>query len=137
MTRVWQVFFQMRLRPFATQVPVGCKDLKLATAADVVCYNEQREVVVIEIKAGYTHYLHKHTGKHMQVIQAPIVDSVFNQHQLQILVTYELYRRTHPSHKMASTGLVFRVDPFGVAVTPFQSWVTQNISRILTSIQKR
>lgn len=39
----------------STQVPVGCRQLRLATRLDLVCQDREGRLVLLEIKTGYQH----------------------------------------------------------------------------------
>jgi hypothetical protein len=134
-SKLWQAFARMKLTPVAAQVPVGCIELKVATAADVVCKDASGRRVVVEIKTGFLSYYHKHTGNNLRGIAPPQHDSPANQHQLQLLLTCELYRRTFPGHIMGGA-YIMRVDPFGVDVIPLQSWVRSSSSKVYDMLRR-
>jgi len=133
--KIWQTFHRFNLVPEDTQVVVGCKDLGVATAADVVCRDTHGRKVVIEIKTGFMSYYMRYSPFPLTGGLTPTQnDSPANQHQLQIFITHELYRRTFPNVSMGQ-GLVMRVDGLGVDVTPIQDWVISNASLILRRVQ--
>jgi hypothetical protein len=127
--RLWQTFHRLNLIPKASQVPVGCTALRVGTAVDVVCIDSQQRHVVVEIKTGFAGYYLRHTGNKLKHITPSIDDSAANQHQLQLLLTTELYRRTFPTHRIGSP-IVLRVDALGVDVLPLQVWVKQAWKKI-------
>jgi hypothetical protein len=127
--RLWQTFHRLNLTPKASQVPVGCIALRVATAVDVVCVDSQMRHVIVEIKTGFAGYYLRHTGNQLKHITPAVHDSAANQHQLQLLLTTELYRRTFPGHRIAAPVLL-RVDALGVDVLPLQAWAKQAWKKI-------
>ena len=132
--RVWQTFVKLNLKPLRAQVPVGDLNLKAGTGVDVECVDEFNCKVVIDTKLGFQAYYHKHTGHMLKSILPQQTDCPANQHQLQLLVTFELYRLAHPGAKMGPA-YIFRVDAFGVEVIPMQGWVKTNASSIFKIIK--
>ena len=131
--KIWQCLRMQQLRPVATQVPVGVKEWRLGTAVDIETHNERGEMVLIEIKTGYDTYYHKHTSTPLQHLKGGINDSPANQHQLQLLVTCELYRQTKQLAAHVH-GVVFRVHALGIDAIPLQSWTIQQRKTILQHV---
>lgn len=132
--KIWQTCIKLKLTPSACQVNVGSTDLRLGSAVDLVCKDAQGRVVIVEIKTGFMKYLFLHTSKPMNVIQPPINDSVFHQHQLQLLLTYQLYRTTFPDAKMGAA-FIFRIDALGCDVFPLIAAIRSNACRIFKAVQ--
>lgn len=78
-----------------TQLPVFDKDLRMCTKIDLLIKNEFR-FTAVEIKVGYAHYRHKHTGSNMRFPFEKLTDSPFNQHLLQTFGSQLLFRSTYP-----------------------------------------
>ena len=133
-TLIWQTLYRLKLLPVDTQIKVGCQSLRLGTAVDLRCIDPDGKYVLVEIKTGFTNYYHKHTKYPLQVIEPSQTDTPCHQFQLQLALTYELYRRTFPSHPI-SNALVLRVDGFGVELTPMQNWVKTNLGRIVNAVK--
>jgi hypothetical protein len=127
--RLWQTFHRTNLVPIASQVPVGCLQMRVATPIDVVCRDSQRRHVVVEIKTGFAGYYHRHTGIPMKHLAPAVADSAANQHQLQLLLNLQLYRITFPAHRVANP-VVLRVDALGVDVLPLQDWAKKAWTKI-------
>lgn len=133
-TLIWQTLHRLKLTPFTTQLPVACRFLNVATAADLICRDTNNKFVIVEVKTGFTHYYHRHTKHNLMYITPPQTDSPCHQYQLQLALTYELYRRTFPSNPVASA-FVLRVDGFGVELTPLQKWTKDNFGRIIQAVK--
>lgn len=131
--KVWKTFVKMQLTPLRAQVPVGDLNLMLGTAVDVECKNASNHIVIIDTKLGFQSYHHKHIRFALKCIVPAQTDSPCNQHQLQLLLTYELYRRSYATSQMGSA-YIFRVDVCGVEVIPLQPWVSENAPRILQAV---
>ena len=135
-TRLWQTLIKYNLTPEAAQVAVGSKELRMATACDLVCRDSLNRKVIVEIKTGFATYYHLHTGHFLTGVTPAQTDSPFNQHQLQLMMSIELYRRTFPLSVVAQ-GIIMKVDCLGVDVIPLQSFVKNNLSTICNLIQNR
>jgi len=131
--RIFQSLLTVNLKPVSTQTIVGCSILKVATAVDLVCKDLQGRVVIVEIKTGFMHYYRRFRG-YMNVLTPSVTDCPYHQHQLQLLLTYQLYRSTFPSHKMGNA-FVIRVDAIGVDILPLCDVVKNNASRIFSAVE--
>lgn len=87
--------------PLRCQVNCGSADARLGTAVDLVCRDEsdarrrgRGHDVLVEIKCGYVHYLHRYVDM-MKPPYAHLPDSSFFQIQLQMAFTRILYMRTY------------------------------------------
>lgn len=132
--KLCQALLRLRLTPCAAQVPVGCESLHLATACDIVCEDAQRRKIVVEVKTGFTYHIHKHTGHRMRNLSASVYDSPYNQHQLQLALTYAMYRHTFPTHKTGPPVLL-RIDPTGVNVVELDAWAGTHLRGIVAAVR--
>jgi hypothetical protein len=132
----WKTFFELGLFPVAWQVVVGCTRMKRGTLLDMVCKNTEGQYVVIEFKSGFNSYYYKWTGHYMRAPFGAQTDCAFNQHQIQLLMGTELYRRCYwPGESLQSsnrlgTPLLMRfrtTDDDGVAadVHPLRPWALE------------
>ena len=98
------------LQPFCAQVPVGCLELKLATALDLVCINTkiraesaaggpiQHNVVNAQIKTGFDqNYTVSRGAMHSPLTRCPSLsvmgDSHANRHVLQLIAEHLIVQR--------------------------------------------
>ena len=131
-TMIWQALYRYNLKPFAAQVPVADVSLRLGSAVDFVCKDTLGRHVIIEVKTGYSSYYYKHTNKPM--LHLNITDTPANQHQLQLLLTYELFRRTFPNVAMGGAS-IWRVDGVGMEIVPLKEVIRNQVATILKAIQ--
>lgn len=83
--------------PVASQVPVGCRALRLGTRVDLICQNADQQLILLELKTGYTNYLDSH---HQGMMRGPwhmIPNSFRYQHYLQLWLTCWLFCHSAPS----------------------------------------
>lgn len=117
--RVLEFLARKQLRPIDAQVMVGCYfPLRLGTAVDIVCLDARDRVWLLEIKTGYHRNYHHSCGAMEPPFRA-FDDSPYHQHQLQMLLTLELYRHTFPQHNVAGAAVI-RVSPSGTYVYPLR-----------------
>ena len=90
----WKTFAELDLSPVAWQVAVGCMRMRRGTMLDMVCRNSRGQFIVVEFKTGFNSYYYKWTGAYMRSPFHRQTDCAFNQHQLQLLMGAELYRRS-------------------------------------------
>lgn len=90
----WKALAARSLSPVACQVVVGCTTLGRGTLIDMVCRDALGRFVVVELKSGFSTYYYKWTGNFMATPFESQTDCPFNQHQLQLLIGTELYRRS-------------------------------------------
>jgi hypothetical protein len=134
----WQTFQRIGLVPVAHQLAVGCMRLRRGTMLDLVCKDEAGLFVPVELKSGFNSYYYKWTGHYMRAPFGAQTDCVFNQHQLQLLVSAELYRRSYwrsePERMGVPLLMRFRTDPDGnVAsdVHPLREWATDALPQVV------
>ena len=106
-----------RMLPVQSQVAVGCESLRLGTAVDVVVTSSRNvrrshvsnsyvlipgaRISALEVKCGFQRTYRRHTRENMNIaFTAPgptsvWTDAAYYQHQLQLGVTVELFRRTY------------------------------------------
>ena len=103
---ILETLVRKKWEPLRCQVPCGSSDARLGTAVDLVCCNNgpngQGGDVLIELKCGYLHYLHKHVEK-MRAPYRSVPDSPFWQIQLQMAYTRILYMRTYAKRRVTQT----------------------------------
>lgn len=134
--KIWQTLTKMKLSPVQGQVVVAIPEWRLATAVDLLCKNEHGHTVIVEIKTGYETYYHRHTSKPMNcLLPATINDCPANQHQLQLLMTREMYR--HSSCDMGPLpSYIFHLRCAGIDIIPLQNWAICNRLRIFNALSQ-
>jgi len=81
---------RLHLQPYATQVPVGCCFLRLATKIDMICHDSHGRKVLIELKTGYDNNFWTPDGQMNPPLQH--VSACFgNQALLQLMTTTILF----------------------------------------------
>lgn len=131
----WAEILRRKLRPYKTECIVGSVEHGVATAVDVVCLDPMtQKYTLIEVKTNYTHYLNKCTSRMMSVPFQDLTDSPLHQHYLQLLLTYDLYIKTNPSHYVAQALLV-RLDTLGTHVTCLPSYLVTRRSQMMSIIK--
>lgn len=105
--RVLAYFDEHGLAIVGCQFPLADVKTKLCTCLDVLVYNKQENTyVVVEVKTGYYGY----KEQHVQMMQPPCheyTDSVFNQHQLQLLISNRLFTLSFPKIKCGRPLLLY------------------------------
>lgn len=129
----WEAMHELDLRPTSTQVAVRHASLPVFTCADAVAMDAKGKYHVIEVKTGYEKNWHKHTQFKMKYPFSECNDSAFNQHQLQVTATNEMYKHTFPSHKMGDPVLL-NFNSAGYKVVPLQPWAA-NPTTVATMFQ--
>lgn len=130
----WVMCDKKQWVPVASQLTVGCATLRCATRIDVVCKDTHGNTVLLEIKRGYS-YLNE--ASHM--MNAPFTDRnncPKNQHQLQLLLNRELYRRTYPQRVIGGC-YVCRFEEDNVTIYPLEAWATSKLEAFLRAIEQR
>ena len=133
-TKIFQTCTKLNLTPTATQVAVGSESMRCATSCDLIAENAHGGKVVIEIKTGFMGYAARHTNTNMSIITPAVNDCCLNQFQLQLFLTYQLYRTTFPQNNVVAC-YVFRIDTLCVDVIPLQSWIKANATRICDAVR--
>ncbi|MCH9690326.1 MAG: hypothetical protein K0U10_06715, partial [Gammaproteobacteria bacterium] len=77
--------------PLASQVPVGCADLRLGTMLDLVCLDRSSNLVILEIKCGFAGYWAVHDQGTFRYPFDSVPMSFQNRAQLQLLLSCYLY----------------------------------------------
>jgi hypothetical protein len=85
------------LVPVASQLPVGCVGLRLATRVDLVCRGRSGGLVLVEIKCGFDTYYDVSNQGYMMDPFGDIPATYRNKHALQLSVTSLLFRHGHHS----------------------------------------
>jgi hypothetical protein len=91
---IWEKLWTFRLHPVGTQVPCANLEWHLATAADLVCQDDDGAPVVIEVKLGFDNAF-ANSGHTMEAPFEHYDDSPVNQWRLQVGFTAHMYARTH------------------------------------------
>lgn len=89
---------QLELIPAYMQFKVGCPNLMVGTAADLLCIDKNGKIVVVEMKCGAQRYAMKSgcfsvKGQHGVAVPPPLPATRQNRFLLQAGVTAELLRR--------------------------------------------
>lgn len=113
----WQLLARRDLSPVASQVCVACPRTRRGTMVDLVCKDSKGRFVPCELKSGYSKTFYKTTGSNMKGPFWERKDCPFNQHQIQLLESSELYRRAYwskvepslDSHQVMGRPLLIRV----------------------------
>lgn len=73
---------------------VGDKDLRLGTGIDLLCITENGKIAVVELKIGFDNVIYEGpTQKRMKKPFNMMDDSLYSQHQLQLLATVFLFEK--------------------------------------------
>lgn len=133
---IFAALFKMGLTPAMTQVSVHgmSKDVRIGTAADLVCVNEAMQPVIVEIKTGYSNQWDAHNGK-MKAPLNTLTNSPKNQHMLQVALTAELFYYT-TGIKVADA-FVLRVIASGVDYTRVTPEIRKHVGTIVKVLQKK
>lgn len=92
---LWAWMMKMGLSILASEVPVGFKDIGVATAIDMVCENDNKELVLVEWKTGMENSFHVSTGKMKGILGSYFDNSQMNQAQLQLHVSRLMFEETY------------------------------------------
>jgi len=92
-------------RPIHAQFIVGSAPLRIGTKIDLICTNDQNDIVLVEIKRG-CHYRKATTGNKMIGFEK-WTDSCYHQHQLQCLMNMYLFQETIPKTSRVSSLLLY------------------------------
>ena len=80
-----------------TQIPVCNPDWRCGTSIDLAATDCDNEIVLLEIKTGYTSYKFRHTGSKMHYPFEYFTDCAYNQHRLQLFFGLKMWNLTFPS----------------------------------------
>lgn len=125
--RVVTGLHMLKLRPIASQLPVGHEILRVGTALDLLCIDIERHLVVVEIKSGFDTYYERHTLDRMRPPFQDKNDSPHNQHQLQLALSLLLFCRTYNLPTSQVKGCVLRTFHRGVVHYPLESWARERL----------
>jgi hypothetical protein len=82
--------------PVCAQLPVGCKELRLATKIDLLCRDAQGKIIIIELKCGFDDYFEVHNQGNMSYPLQHVPTSFRNKSILQLLLsTYFFFHTEH------------------------------------------
>lgn len=130
----WKLCELKSWTPIGSQVIVGCSELRVATRIDVVCKNTNGDIILLEIKNGYSYY--SEANAMMKQVYTDRNNSPLNQHQLQLFLNQILYKKTHPHHKIANS-YICRFQPGMVDVHPLAAWATIKCNEFIQCIENR
>ncbi len=132
----WRLAQLYQWKPIKCQDPVSDPSLNVRTCADCVVEGKDREDSILEVKLGFHgSYYKKHTPVPMKAIG--LNDSLANQHHLQLGMTAELYRRTHPTRNVSETNhYILRFHDEGVEMIPLASWFRNQKHVIVQQFKK-
>lgn len=85
------------LEPLFSEFPVADQTLSMGTAVDMVCSDQEDNLVLIEWKNGMNNYIHRGSDKMQGPFEQPVVNSPLNQAFLQLCFTKLFF--------LASTGI--------------------------------
>jgi hypothetical protein len=92
---------------------VAWREGRIATMIDLVLYDEtQEEIIIVEIKSG-CEYRNLSTGSKLKHLKENVTDAPVHQHQLQVVLGKELFRRTYPECKKQVRALLVYVSKEG------------------------
>lgn len=132
----WRLCVARHWTPVQCQAPVGSLELRCATHVDVVCQDQNQDYIVLEIKLGYCGTTLTDSTRAMSKPFTDRSDCYNNQHQLQLLLNTQLYRITHPNHRIAGA-FVLRFHEDGVDASPLADWAKQRWKQLRQLIQAR
>ena len=92
---VQQYCRQRGWRPLASQVALGCAQLRLGTRLDLLCLDHLNRLILIELKTGFDDYFRKYASR----LQPPFQDmpaSCYTKACLQLLCTTWLFLHRRP-----------------------------------------
>ena len=133
--KFWIAMAQLNLKPIATEVAVGCYQLRIGTRVDVQCLDANGNNVIIENKTGFNGYYDQFGSHRMHHPYDLQTDSPHNQHQLQLLMTVELFQRTF-THLTVVKAFVIRYHNQGSSIYPLENWCTHGRNALLQLTQQ-
>lgn len=110
--------------PQATQVPVGCWTMRIATMIDLICTDHQGRFILIEIKWNYDKYYDVHDQGLMHGLSTRILPcSIRYQHLLQLSWTCRLFAHQQQLSELPD-GYLVRFHPMTheAQVIPIPIW---------------
>lgn len=105
---VLQFAYDNHFVPVAAQIPVAYAAFRIASAVDMVWRDARGRLYVVELKKCKDFYYDWFTGKLKEPLQA-FRNSVRNQHQLQLCMTFLMFNETYAKHK-ADGAFILQVD---------------------------
>jgi len=127
---VLQLLHEKKWDLLETQLVVWNNQTKIATAVDLVCWDAaDKKYVLIELKLGYKNY-YKHTGQSMRGPVRWLNDCAYNQHQLQLCCTSELFETCYKTTNYKS--FLVRLSRNGVELSPLTKLLEQYQNAIST-----
>jgi hypothetical protein len=114
------------------QVPVACKNTRIATSIDIVCMDTSTQCfILVECKSGFDSYYEVGSGHHMQHPFHTWDDSPFHQHQLQVVSGKVLFVYTYDIPVTRTRTCVLRSGRKGVQSYAELDGVYSRLSMIL------
>lgn len=116
---------KINLKVVASEYVVIDRENMVGTAVDLVCVNGRNEIVLVEVKTGYTEQYSDEIDKMMKTPLESMDQSPWSQHQIQMMVTQHLFKSFSGISPKAS--LLFLVNPLpinnscSVSVYPLES----------------
>eukprot|EP00854_Cymbomonas_tetramitiformis_P026313 gene26313-32265_t len=119
--RILRVLQKLQLMPVDAQTAVACARSALHTAVDLVCVDlTSGAVIVVEVKCGFDDYADEHNDFMRHELRRHD-NSPRNQHQLQLAITAELFRRSYPRLHFGG-GYIIRAMARGVYYEQLGAW---------------
>lgn len=108
---ILQCLAKQKLTPVASQVDIGCSTLRLGTRVDLVCENEDKELVIIEIKCGFDDYYDVDNQGCFEFPFNHIPITFRNKHYIQLMLTTWMFNHSlHPySNRVVDHSCIIRV----------------------------
>lgn len=94
------VIINQRWIPVSAQLPVGCKELRLATKIDLVCKDMEGRIILVELKCGFDDYFDVHNQGFMSYPFNELPTSCRHKTVLQLLLTTYLF--FHTEHRFSN-----------------------------------
>jgi hypothetical protein len=101
--KLYTEFTRRDLTPIRSQFPVGCAHIRVGTKIDIICENNKKEIVIVELKCGFEEYHTKCNQDKMKSPYSELSQCCRNSHMLQLLYTTWLFH--HCEHELSDRPL--------------------------------
>jgi hypothetical protein len=135
---IFDVLNKKRWNPLVSQLDLACTRLRLGTRVDLVCENDEGEVILVEIKCGFDDYYDVNNGQGNMLAPFEDVTTTFRKkHFLQLWMTSWLFNHcVHAyNHMTFKTAYVLRIfenskEELESELTELPVWLTADTERL-------
>jgi hypothetical protein len=135
---IQNVLKQNEWTPIASQLDLACSALRLGTRIDLICENNEKELIIIELKCGFEDYYDVANQGNMLYPFTDVEISCRNKHYLQLWMTSWLFFHCQHSlsgRKVANAYVLRIFNESQVELNPLPYWLVADGERLRECIK--